>query len=83
MSANKFFGQISEVFAPELSTLKVLDLSGNLFTGIVEPLVPMLGNLTTLALSSNCFTGTISSRFLCNLNNVEYLYLDGLSYAKG
>ncbi|XP_059595537.1 receptor like protein 21-like [Vitis vinifera] len=59
----------------QLNKLQELDLSYNLFQGILPPCLNNLTSLRLLDLSSNLFSGNLSSPLLPNLASQEYIDL--------
>ena len=79
VSNNMLKGRVKDVFNPQNVALHHIDLSGNLFTGPIELPQNIIKSLQTLALSANCFSGTLSPAVFCTMQNIEYLFMDGLS----
>ena len=59
----------------QFNKFQELDLSYNLFQGILPPCLNNLTSLRLLDLSSNLFSGNLSSPLLPNLTSLEYIDL--------
>uniref|UniRef100_F6HXH9 Leucine-rich repeat-containing N-terminal plant-type domain-containing protein n=1 Tax=Vitis vinifera TaxID=29760 RepID=F6HXH9_VITVI len=75
LSANSFDGFIENEGFCQLNKLQELDLSYNLFQGILPPCLNNLTSLRLLDLSVNLFSGNLSSPLLPNLTSLEYIDL--------
>ncbi|KAJ8766815.1 hypothetical protein K2173_008369 [Erythroxylum novogranatense] len=78
ISNNKLMGTISNVGSIE--SLDYLDISSNLFHGLVPSAIVNLKNLVFLNLSTNNFHGTVPP-VLANLEKLKYLDLRGNGFS--
>jgi Leucine-rich repeat (LRR) protein len=78
LSTNKFSGPIELSAAGNLTSLQVLDLSLNRFTGTIPASVFTLPVLQTVILSQNCFSGSLPAS-MCLNDNLENIVLDLLT----
>ncbi|KAA3454293.1 receptor like protein 30-like [Gossypium australe] len=76
LSKNKFTGSVSRICNITAELLELLDLSNNLFSGLVPDCFKRLWSLTALNLADNSFTGSLPSS-LGFLTPLEMLSLRG------
>lgn len=75
---NRFAHSIQHVFdQASNSTLRNIDISGNLFTGSLPHLLFALPQLRTVSAGNNCFGGSLPSS-ICNATWLNTIALDGL-----
>ena len=72
---NYLQGLFSFVGFCQLKNLQELDLSYNLFQGILPPCLNNFTSLRLLDFSGNLFSGSVSSPLLSNLKSLEYIDL--------
>ncbi|KAB2032733.1 hypothetical protein ES319_D05G397000v1, partial [Gossypium barbadense] len=78
LSRNKFTGSVSRIC--NIKVLELLDLSNNLFSGLVPDCLKRLWSLTALNLADNSFTGSLPSS-LGFLTPLEMLSLRGNKFS--
>ncbi|MFQ6641302.1 hypothetical protein Gotur_014411, partial [Gossypium turneri] len=80
LSKNKFTGSVSRICDITSDLLELLDLSNNLFSGLVPDCFKSLWSLTALNLADNSFTGSLPSS-LGFLTTLEMLSLRGNKFS--
>ncbi|RVW35916.1 Receptor-like protein 12 [Vitis vinifera] len=75
LAGNHLNGSLQNQGFCQLNKLQELDLSYNLFQGILPPCLNNFTSLRLLDLSSNLFSGNLSSPMLPNLTSLEYIDL--------
>ncbi|KAL1174775.1 hypothetical protein V6Z11_A04G039700 [Gossypium hirsutum] len=80
LSKNKFTGSVSQICNITAELLELLDLSNNLFSGLVPDCFKRLWSLTALNLADNSFTGSLPSS-LGFLTPLEMLSLRGNKFS--
>ncbi|TYJ39017.1 hypothetical protein E1A91_A04G036300v1, partial [Gossypium mustelinum] len=80
LSKNKFTGSVSRICNITAELLELLDLSNNLFSGLVPDCFKRLWSLTALNLADNSFTGSLPSS-LGFLTPLEMLSLRGNKFS--
>ncbi|RVW35838.1 LRR receptor-like serine/threonine-protein kinase FLS2 [Vitis vinifera] len=75
LAGNYLNGSLQNQGFCQLNKLQELDLSYNLFQGILPPCLNNLTSLRLLDLSANLFSGNLSSPLLPNLTSLEYIDL--------
>ncbi|KAK9096150.1 hypothetical protein Sjap_021647 [Stephania japonica] len=74
---NAFVGTLSSFAWSKLSSLRMLDLSGNQLTGTIPSSLSKLSQLEELDLGNNAFVGNLSSIAWSNLSSLRMLDLSG------
>ncbi|KAG8492432.1 hypothetical protein CXB51_009735 [Gossypium anomalum] len=81
LSKNKFNGSVSSICSiTDEGVLALLDLSNNLFSGVVPDCFQSFGSLTALNLGDNSFSGSLPSS-LGSLTSLEMLSLRGNKFS--
>jgi hypothetical protein len=74
-----FSGNMDRIFDfTKQTSLELIDISSNSFTGIINSDIFNIKNLYTLSLGVNCLHGGIP-KTICNAKSLQNLLLDGLS----